>query len=186
MTKKTTRRPAKKKAAQTETKVTKTPNLDTVLKYVDDVIEGRKLASKEIIQACKRFREDMENPEYDFNPKDAEFAIQIIEKTFVHDKGERLDGTPLRGQPFLLEPWQKFIVYNLLSFFFKGTKIRRYKEAFIFLPRKNGKTRFVAALAWALDHLYCRRRVTPSVTGGRLYQLQFARNGRGRKFQGVG
>lgn len=170
MTKKTTRRPAKKKAAQTETKVTKTPNLDTVLKYVDDVIEGRKLASKEIIQACKRFREDMENPEYDFNPKDAEFAIQIIEKTFVHDKGERLDGTPLRGQPFLLEPWQKFIVYNLLSFFFKGTKIRRYKEAFIFLPRKNGKTRFVAALAWALSLLERRSGSTIYIVAAALRQ----------------
>lgn len=170
MTKKTTRRPAKKKAAQTETKVTKTPNLDTVLKYVDDVIEGRKLASKEIIQACQRFREDMENPEYDFNPKDAEFAIQIIEKTFVHDKGERLDGTPLRGQPFLLEPWQKFIVYNLLSFFFKGTKIRRYKEAFIFLPRKNGKTRFVAALAWALSLLERRSGSTIYIVAAALRQ----------------
>src|SRR5690554_2544777 len=99
---------------------------------------------------CERFLRDLDNPEYDFRPKDAEFVIQIIEKTFVHDKGERLDGTPLRGQPFLLEPWQKFIVYNLLGFFLKDTRIRRFKEAFIFLPRKNGKTRFVSALSWAL------------------------------------
>ncbi|EJE4581404.1 terminase large subunit, partial [Listeria monocytogenes] len=90
------------------------------------------------------------NKEYEFNPKDAEFVIGIIERTFVHDQGERIDGTPLRGTPFILEPWQKFIIYSLLGFYIKGTIIRRFKEAFIFLPRKNGKTRFVAALSWAL------------------------------------
>lgn len=120
------------------------------MEYAKSIVEGRKVACRELIQAAKRFFKDLENPKYEFNPKDAEFVIQIIEKTFVHDQGERLDGTPLRGEPFLLEPWQKFIIYNLLGFYLKGTKIRRFKEAFIFIPRKNGKTRLIAALAWAL------------------------------------
>ncbi len=63
---------------------------------------------------------------------------------------ELLNGTPLRGEPFLLEPWQKFIIYNLVGIYYAGTQIRKYKEAFIFIPRKNGKTRLIAALAWAL------------------------------------
>ncbi|WP_215113413.1 terminase large subunit [Exiguobacterium sp. s63] len=145
-------------------------NLQMVLDYADAVISGEKLASKEIVQAAKRFKEDLERPEYDFKPKDAEFVIQIIEKTFVHDKGERLDGTPLRGAPFLLEPWQKFIIYNLLAFFLTGTKIRRYKEAFIFLPRKNGKTRFVAALSWALSLLERRSGSTIYIVAAALRQ----------------
>ena len=125
-------------------------NYDIVMEYVENILNGKKVACKETIQACKRFKKDLKNPVYDFNPKDAEFVIQIIEKTFVHDKGQRLDGTPLRGEPFLLEPWQKFIIYNILGFFHKGTIIRRFKEAFIMVPRKNGKTRMAAALAWAL------------------------------------
>ena len=125
-------------------------NYEVVMEYAKSIVEGRKVACKELIQAAKRFFKDLKNPKYEFNPKDAEFVIQIIEKTFVHDQGERLDGTPLRGEPFLLEPWQKFIIYNLLGFYLKGTKIRRYKEAFIFIPRKNGKTRLIASLAWAL------------------------------------
>ncbi|MDR9795225.1 terminase large subunit [Aeribacillus pallidus] len=125
-------------------------NYNEVMEYAKSIVEGRKVACRELIQAAKRFFKDLENPKYDLNPKEAEFVIQIIEKTFVHDQGERLDGTPLRGEPFLLEPWQKFIIYNLLGFYLKGTKIRRYKEAFIFIPRKNGKTRLIAALAWAL------------------------------------
>lgn len=120
------------------------------MEYANSIVEGRKIAGAELIQGAQRFLDDLKNHDYEFDPKDAEFVIQIIEKTFVHDQGEKLDGTPLRGMPFLLEPWQKYIIYNLLGFYHKGTKLRRYKEAFIYIPRKNGKTRFVAALSWAL------------------------------------
>ncbi|RJQ25558.1 MAG: terminase large subunit [Peptococcaceae bacterium] len=123
------------------------------MEYARSIVEGRKIACKEQIQGCQRFLKDLANPEYDFNPKDAEFVIGIIEKTFVHAQGEKLDGTPLRGEPFLLEPFHKFQGYNLLGFYHRGTKIRRFKEAFIFIPRKNIKTTFAAALAWALGLL---------------------------------
>ena len=96
--------------------------------------------------------------------------IGVIEKTIVHDQGEKLDGTSLRGEPFLLEPWQKFIIYNLVGFYHKGTKIRRYKEAFIFIPRKNGKTRFAAALAWALGLLERRSGSKCYIVGAALEQ----------------
>src|SRR5690554_2991929 len=120
------------------------------MEYANSIVEGRKVANKETIEMCQRFLDDLKNPEYELRPKDAEFVIGIIEKTFVHDQGERLDGTPLRGEPFLLEPWQKFIIYNLVGLCHTGTKIRKYKEAFIYIPRKNGKTRLIAALAWSL------------------------------------
>ena len=123
------------------------------MEYAKSIVDGRKLANKEQIQGCERFLRDLENPDYEFRPKDAEFVIGIIEKTFVHAQGEMLDGTPLRGKPFLLEPFHKYQVYNLLGFFHKGTDIRRFKEAFIYIPRKNIKTSFAAALAWALGLL---------------------------------
>lgn len=106
------------------------------MEYAKSIAEGRKLANKEQIQGCERFLRDLENPDYEFRPKDAEFVIGIIEKTFVHAQGEMLDGTPLRGKSFLLEPFHKYQVYNLLGFFHKGTEIRRFKEAFIYIPRK--------------------------------------------------
>src|SRR5690625_4947486 len=142
------------------------------MEYAQSIVNGEKVACKETIQMCQRFLDDHDNSEYDFNPRDAEFVIQIIEKTFVHDKGERLDGTPLRGEPFLLEPWQKFIIYNLLGFFHKGTIIRRFKEAFIFIPRKNGKTRFVAALSWALSLLERKSGSTIYIVGAALRQAK--------------
>ncbi|NOW86768.1 phage terminase large subunit-like protein [Clostridium beijerinckii] len=148
----------------------KAKNLDVVMEYANSIVEGRKVACKEQIQGCKRFLKDLKNPTYEFNPKDAEFVIQIIEKTFVHAQGEKLDGTPLRGTPFLLEPFHKFQVYNLLGFYHKGTKIRRFKEAFIFIPRKNIKTSFAAALAWALGLLERRSGSKVYITAAALKQ----------------
>ena len=131
-------------------KLERYPNFGAVRQYVDDILGGRKVACKELIQACERFERDLQDPRWEFRPADAEFVIRIIEKTFVHQQGERLDGTPLRGQPFLLERFHKFIVYNLLGFFKAGTKERRFKEALIYIPRKNIKTSFAAALSWGL------------------------------------
>lgn len=150
--------------------MSKYKNYDIVMEYANSIVEGRKIACKEQILGCYRFLNDLKNKDYDFNPKDAEFVIGIIEKTFVHAQGEKLDGTPLRGSPFLLEPFHKFQVYNLLGFYKKGTKIRRFKEAFIFIPRKNIKTSFAAALAWALGLLERRSGSKVYITAAALKQ----------------
>lgn len=150
--------------------MSKHKNYNEVMEYAENVVSGKKVAGREIVQGCKRFLDDLKNPDYEFNPKDAEFVIGIIEKTFVHDQGEKLDGTPLRGSPFLLESWQKFIIYNLVGFYHKGTKLRRYKEAFIYLPRKNGKSRFIAGIAWALSLLERRSGSKIYVVGAALEQ----------------
>lgn len=139
---------------------------------MERVISGEILTNKETIQCAKRFKKNYESNEYDFNSKDADFVIGIIEKTFVHDKGEKLDGTPLRGSPFFLEPWQKFLIYDILGFFVKDTKIRKYKESFIMIPRKNGKTRFAAALAWALALLERKSGSTVYIVGAALRQAR--------------
>ena len=68
----------------------------------------------------------------------------------VHKQGQALDGSPLTNTPLILQPWQVFNVYNIVGFYFKGSNERRYKEAFIFVPRKQGKTLFIAGLAFAL------------------------------------
>jgi len=50
----------------------------------------------------------------------------------------------------LLEPWQKFIIYNLFGLYHKGTQIRVYKEAFDIYSEKNGKNQANSCFAWAL------------------------------------
>ena len=124
------------------------------LDYAEGIRNGTIVANIERKQCVERFFRDLENPDYEMRPKGPEFCIGIIEKTLCHQQGEALDGTPMRGKPFLLQPWQIFVIYNLLGFFHKGTNIVRYHEALIFLPRKNAKTVTAGALAWALSLWY--------------------------------
>lgn len=145
-------------------------NEQVVMDYTEKVISREKVASKEIIEAAERFKRDLTDDRYDFNKRDPNFVIKIIENTFVHEKGQDMKGRPLRGKPFLLEPWQKFVIYNMLGFFHKGTKMRRYKEALIMLGRKNGKTPFVAALAWGLGLLERRSGAEIVIVGNLLKQ----------------
>ena len=118
--------------------------------YASDVISGKIVASDDVINACKRFEEDLNRPDLVMKNEQPDQAISIMENIFVHKQGEAPDGSPLQGKPLKLEPWQIFIIYNLLGFWYKGTKERKYKEAWIMLGRKNGKTSFVAALAFAV------------------------------------
>ena len=104
-------------------KLSKAKNWKTVLEYAESIRDGRKIACVELKQAIDRFFADLENPEYEMDPKAPEFCIGIIEKTLCHQQGEKLDGTPLRGTPFLLEPFHKFIIYNLVGFKLAWTDI---------------------------------------------------------------
>lgn len=120
------------------------------VQYADDVLSGKIITGTEVVAACERFKKDLQREDLELREHDPDLAINIIQGTLVHAQGEDLDGKPLLGRPFILQPWQVFVVYNLLGFYYKGTEKRRYNEAFIMIARKNGKTSFIAALAWAV------------------------------------
>lgn len=125
-----------------------------VIQYAEGIRDGSIVANTERKQAVERFFRDLDNPDYEMRCDAPDFCIGIIEATLCHQQGEALDGTPMRGRPFLLQPFHKFIIYNLVGFYLTGTNIVRFHEALIFLPRKNVKTSFAAALAWALSLWY--------------------------------
>ena len=141
-----------------------------VLEYCESIRDGRKIACMETKQAVDRFYRDLENPEYELVHKAPEFCISIIESTIKHQQGETLDGKPLRGKPFLLLPFHKFIIYNLVGFNLAGTDIVRFHEALIYIPRKNIKTSFSAALAWALSLWYRNSGAKTYITAAALMQ----------------
>ena len=138
----------------------KTDNFETVMKYVDDILSGKKLACKYLKKACMRFKNDLKK--YELKKAAPEFCIKVIENTFCHQQGEKLNGTPLRGTPFYLEPYHKFIIYNTMGLYIPDTDVTKYHEAMIFIPRKNIKTTFAGAFAWALSLWYRR-------SGSKLY-----------------
>lgn len=124
---------------------------DIAIKYAKDAEKAN--VGAEIKMACKRFLTDLKRKDLEIHEKEPDFVIGIIEKIMVHKQGEDITGKSLVNEPMILLPWQIFTVYNLIGFYYKGTTERRYKEAFIFIPRKNGKTLFVAALAFGLSLL---------------------------------
>lgn len=142
--------------------------------YVDSVLSGRRQAGIDEIAACRRFLADLEREDLELHTKEPDFVCAIIERTMVHRQGEMLDGTPLAGKPFLLQPWQIFNIYNLTGFYFRGTQERRYKEGFIYVPRKNGKTSFIGGLAWALALLERRSGARIYIVAASLKQAQQA------------
>ena len=141
-----------------------------VLDYAESIRDGKKIACEELRQGVERFFRDLENPEYELDHKAPEFVIGIIEKTICHQQGETIDGTPLRGTPFRLTSFHKYIVYNLLGFVQAGTQNVRFHEALIFIPRKNIKTSFAGALAWALSLWYRKSGSMVYITSAALKQ----------------
>lgn len=99
--------------------------------------------------------------EFVFDVDRARRAIRFFFVVLVFVEGERA------GQPFALERWQAAIVGNLFGWVSRGPAVeppaappgsaaesrpppppgmRRYREVFVFIPRKNGKTSLAAGL----------------------------------------
>lgn len=125
----------------------------TAKQYANDVVSGKKIAGKEIVMACQRFLDDLKRTDIEMRKRDPNAVCSIIEGFFVHQQGEDMHGEPLLGKPFILQPWQVFAIINMLGFYYTGTDERRFKEAFIFVPRKNGKTSWIGALSFAVSIL---------------------------------
>lgn len=139
-------------------------------KYADDVITGKTIAGKEVVLACKRYKKDLKRKDIELRPRDPNAACSIMEGFFVHAQGEDMKGRPLMGEAFILQPWEVFITVNLLGWYYVGTEIRRFTEAFIMIARKNGKTSFVAALSFAVGILQRQSGSTEYIVANSLKQ----------------
>ncbi len=74
-----------------------------------------------------------------FDDAMGERVVKIIETTCVHHKGE------WAGQPFLLEPWERFIVRCLFGWL-RADGTRRFRESYVEVARKAGKSELAAAI----------------------------------------
>jgi len=82
-----------------------------------------------------------EDKTFYFDDKAADRCVYFIENHIKHIKGE------LGGQPFKLEPFQKTIVRDLFGWKYRDSGLRRFRTAYICLPRKNGKSTLISAIA---------------------------------------
>ncbi len=139
-------------------------NFEVAYDYAKAIADWKKVACVENRSAAIRFLNDLERDDLDFKQDQFDFVIGLIENTVAHQQGEDLKGTPLKGKPMLLQPWQKFIVVNLLGFFNKDSNVRRFHESLLMIPRKQGKTAFASSLGWSLS-------ILERASGSKLYIL---------------
>ena len=115
-------------------------DLQIVHDYAAAVRSGEIPSCRLIKLAVERWYADWQRDDLYFNPKPfllyCSFTLQL-----QHYKGE------MAGEPFALEPWQKFFAANVLGWHRKESRKRRYTAADLLVPRKNGKTALAASLA---------------------------------------
>lgn len=128
-------------------------NFKVALEYATSIVEGKKIACVENRHAAQRFLNDLKRDDLEFKQEQFDFVIGLIENTVAHQQGEDLKGAPLKNTPLVLQPWQKFVIVNLVGFFNKNSNVRRFHESLLMIARKNGKTAFASALGWALSIL---------------------------------
>jgi phage terminase large subunit-like protein len=78
---------------------------------------------------------------------EASIAVKAI--GFFHEYLTHIEGE-VNGKPFVLERWQQAVIANLFGWMRKdgyGRTVRRYRELFLYVPRKNGKTPMVAGIS---------------------------------------
>ena len=106
--------------------------------YAKSVISGEIPACLYVRQACERQLKDLARQgskdwPYRFDEGAAERVCRFVE-LLPHVKG------PLAGTTIDLDPWQAFILTAVFGWLRSATGTRRFRRAYIEVPRGNGKT----------------------------------------------
>lgn len=149
--------------------MSRAPHLDEALRYARDTTDDAGICELTRL-SCRRFLDDLDSGQWDFKTTLPEWCIEIMTGLFSFAQGERLDGSPLRGEPLELMPWHVFCTYAITGFFQPGTDIRRFTEADIFAPRKTVKTTWSEGLQTALAMWYRRSGAKTKTVAGSLKQ----------------
>ena len=116
--------------------------MNWIKEYADKIEAGEIVTSKRVRKVYARLVYDMDNPgKYRFDETKANRPIEFIERFCKHSKGE------WAGQPVRLELFQKAFISALFGFVDCETGLRRYREAFFMVARKNGKSTMLAGIA---------------------------------------
>ena len=113
------------------------PYKNYIYEYHAKIKSGEIVAGKWIKAIYKIIVDGLEKQEYFFNAKAANKAIKFIENFCHHSKG--------RSDLIKLELWQKAII-SVIFGIQDAEKVRVFREIFIVIGRKNGKSLFASAL----------------------------------------
>lgn len=126
------------------------PYVNVANGYARDVVRGKIIACRYVIQSCQRHLDDLAKEKsagfrYRFDKDKAERAAKFIQ-LLPHTKGEWAS----KRLKLSLEPWQLFVICAAFGWVRKGSGLRRFREVYTEIPRKNGKSAISAGVG-----LYC-------------------------------
>lgn len=116
-------------------------------KYARDVVAGKVEVCKWVHLACLRHLNDLaasksKGFKWKFNKAEAERVCAFVE-LLPHTKGK----WARERRKLKLEPWQKFIFCCVFGWVSKKSGLRRFREVYCEIPRKNGKSVIAAGVA---------------------------------------
>jgi len=119
---------------------------EVAIKYAKEVISGSIVAGKLVKLAAKRFIRDLKNGAARGLRFDTAAAQHVVDffGHLHHSKGE------WGGRIFILSPFQVFVLANLFGWK-RADGTRRFRESYIELARKNGKSTFVSGIALYME-----------------------------------
>lgn len=110
------------------------------IEYADKVLSGKILAGEWIRLVCSRFIEFLKRDDVYFDTERADRPVNFIFKLKHTEE-------PWTGKNFILEGWQQNIVYIIYGLYWKESKKRICRSAYIQISRKCGKSSLAAALS---------------------------------------
>ena len=109
--------------------------------YALDVVQGRQIACKYVIQACNRYLSWFDRDDLLFRPEKADAVINFISK-LKHYSGR------FNRKQFLLLPYQKWMIYSIFGWYYKNDPEKRVcTKIYIQLSRKQGKTALLSSIS---------------------------------------
>ncbi len=126
--------------------MSKYPAYDQAERFAKQIIAGKIPSCKYVKLACQRHFDDLESSKkkdypYKFDKAEAQRRIDFIE-LLPHTKGD----WAFKRQLLTLEPWQKFGIAMTFGWKRKSDGMRRFRESYWEVNRKNGKSAIAAGV----------------------------------------
>lgn len=122
------------------------PHVTAANRYAREVVAGKVVACNWVKLACQRHLSDLEKAKkprskYVFDVEAAENVCEFVE-LLPHTKGK----WGKKKELIVLQPWQMFIFICIFGWKIRKSGLRRYRKAYIAVPRKNGKSIIAAGI----------------------------------------
>lgn len=111
-----------------------------LIQYREAIRRGNIIAGQELIMELDRLIEDLDNPRYIYDRREALQRIDFMENCI------KLTKSPFYGKPMILMLWQKALIEAAYSFKMADTGYNRFKKVVLLIARKNTKSETCSAL----------------------------------------